>query len=645
MISDNHGEIPWQASDEAVQQRGLLLMRPLSLCFLLCEQLLPDTQAAAQLQGITGLEVRAFAAHCTCRLADKEELAALVKECGADAVEIIGCRCLERDMMIPGSRIRRAEQCVHLFCSPTLVRHLRQSGAGLLLPGWLARWQEQLADRTQAAELFGHDVNRLVLLDTDRDEQASVHLAELSAFFKLPAEILPVGLEYHGLLLTKMAAEYRQEELERQKEQARQQAAQTAMIFDMLGLVVKASSEPEAFAGIAELFTMLFAPRHICCLPVTKNGLAIDRLLDLHAEEQQAATQFLLESERQHQLLSSGDGFLLRIGTGGKTLAVVLVQQVAFPQHIGSYMNTALHVSGVCALAVEHAHILKTLLDTSRLAGKAEVATEVLHNVGNTLNSISVSAERLGEMVQKSGSSTLPAIVELIEQHKDDAAAFFGSDPKGRKLPLYFASLSTQLTKERWRLLEEIGHQLRHVRRAADIIRTQQDAAGSKVLIEQFDLASVIEESVEVFEQKLAERQIQVERKYARLPTMQGERRKILQIMVNLISNAADAFEGFNGLKREERRVSLRLQSVDRENEHVMVEVADNGRGISSEIMEHIFAFGFTAKKGGHGFGLHNAANLATEMGGTLTAESPGEDKGAVFRLELPTTAGRRRGA
>jgi signal transduction histidine kinase len=626
--------------------RRLLFVRPFSLCILVCEQLLSETQAAAKLQGIIGLEVRAFTAHCASRLADKEELAALVKECGADAVEIIGCRCLAKDLKIPGSRIRRAEQCVHLLCSPTLVRHLRQSGAGLLWPGWLVRWQELLAHRTKATELFKHKVNRLVLLDTGRDEQERerVHLAELADLFQLPAETLPVGLEYHGLLLTKIVAEYRQEELERQKEQARQQAAQTTMIFNMLGLVIKASSEPEAFAGIAELFTMLFAPRQIRCLAVTKNGLAPDRLADLTAEEQQAATQFLLDSEQQHQLMESGDGFFLRIGTGGKTLAVVLVQQVAFPQHIASYMNTALHVSGVCALAVEHAHILKTLLDTSRLAGKAEVATEVLHNVGNTLNSISVSAERLGEMVQKSGSSTLPAIVELIEQHKDDPAAFFGSDPKGRKLPLYFASLSAQLTKERWRLLEEIGHQLRHVRRADDIIRTQQDAAGGTVLIEQFDLAAVIEESIEIFEQKITERRIQLERHYARLPVMQGERRKILQIMVNLISNATDAFDG---LQRAERTISLRLQPVDIMNEHVMVEVADNGRGISSEIMEHIFAFGFTAKKGGHGFGLHNAANLATEMGGTLTAESPGEDKGAVFRLELPTTAGRnrRRGA
>jgi signal transduction histidine kinase len=623
-------------------------VRQLSLCFLVCEHLLPETQAAVQLQELSGVAVRAFAATCAAQPADRLELAALVKESCADAVEIIGCQCLERELKVPGARIRRAEQCVHLLCGPTLLRHLRQNGAGLILPGWLARWQEQAAGcgndpRRLQTELVGHDVRRLVLLDTGTDAQVGARLAELADFLKLPAEILPVGLEHHGLLLTKIAAEHRQEELERQREQARQQAAQTAMILDMLGLIVKASSEPEALTGIAELFAMLFAPRLIRCLPVKKNTLAADQIAELMVEERQTAERFLADSGRQHQLLASGDSFFLRIGGGeGGTVAVILVQQVAFPQHIGSYLNTALHLSGVCALAVEHANTLKKLLDTSRLAGKAEVATEVLHNVGNTLNSISVSAERLGEMVQKSGSATLPGIVKLIEAHKDDPAAFFGGDPKGRKLPLYFASLAEQLTKERWRLMEEIGHQIRHIRRAADIIRTQQDAVGGSALIEHFDLASVLDESVELFAQKISERQITVERDYARLPVMQGERRKILQIAGNLISNAADSFDGFNQPKR---KITLRLRADGEEKERMVMEVGDNGRGISRAVMKQLFAFGFTAKKGGHGFGLHNAANLAAEMGGALTADSGGEGKGAVFRLELPTAAERRRRA
>jgi signal transduction histidine kinase len=610
------------------------------LCFLVCEHLRPDTEAAVRTQNLTEAEVRSFPARCGHPPVDRRELAGLLREIKPGFAEIIGSRCLAPNLYLGSSRVRRAEQCAHFLCSPTMVKHLRQSGAGLILPGWLTGWHQRLASggedrrRTQL-ELFGQEVSRLVLLDTGTDEMAGWRLDELSAFLRLPAEVVPVGLEYHGLLLTKIAAEHRQQELERQKELARQQNAQAAMTFDLLGLVVKANSEPEVLSGIAGLFTMLFAPRRICCLPVGKNGLAAERLAELNAEERLAAERFYAESWRQHQLNKNGDSFFLRIGAGERTAAVVLVEEVAFPQHVRSYLNAALHLSGVCALAVEHVRTLKKLLDTSRMAGKAEVATEVLHNVGNTLNSVSVSAERLGEMARKSSCATLPEIVQLIEERKDDLAGFFSSDPRGRKLPLYFSSLSVQLLKEQAKLQEEAACQLRHVRRAVEIIRTQQDAARGKGLIEQFELSAVVEESLEIFEQKIADRKIAVERSYAPLPVMRGERHKILQIAGNLISNAAESFDGTGP---DGRKIILRLQPV--QDRRAALEVEDNGKGISSAVMEQLFAFGFTAKEDGHGFGLHNAANLAAEMGGTLTAFSPGEGCGARFRLELPTGAG-----
>jgi signal transduction histidine kinase len=409
----------------------------------------------------------------------------------------------------------------------------------------------------------------------------------------------------------------------------------------MLGLVVKAASEAEVLDGIAELFRMLFAPKEVHCLPVVRGGLTSDRLAVLTPEERQSAEELLTQSERQHELTASGDGFFLRLGTDGVTSVLVLVRQVTFPQHLHSYINTALNVAGVCALAVEHVRILKKLLDTSRLAGKAEVATEVLHNVGNTFNSISVASERLREMLRQSGCVTLPPIIKLIEEHEDNLSAFCSTDPRGQKLPRYFASLSGRLMQERELMLEEVGQQLRHIRRAAEIIRTQQDTARGKGFVELLDLPAVLEESLDIFSKKIIERQIIVARDYAVLPPIRGERHKILQIVGNLISNAAEAFDG---LEEREKKITLRLYPAGGSKDAgAVLEVEDNGKGITKAFMERIFQFGFSGKEGGHGFGLHNAANLAAEMDGSLRAESAGKDKGAIFRLLLPTVADRRR--
>ncbi|MBT5707447.1 MAG: ATP-binding protein [Verrucomicrobia bacterium] len=68
----------------------------------------------------------------------------------------------------------------------------------------------------------------------------------------------------------------------------------------------------------------------------------------------------------------------------------------------------------------------------------------------------------------------------------------------------------------------------------------------------------------------------------------------------------------------------------------VRISVIDTGVGIPKENLTKIFAFGFTTRKEGHGFGLHSSALAAKEMGGELTGESDGMEKGAAFHLDLP---------
>jgi signal transduction histidine kinase len=610
----------------------------MTLCFLVCEHLHADMAAAVELHGLTGIELLSFPARCGGPPLTAEELTELAARSDAAVKEFLGCGCLKQEIEIPGCQIRRLDQCYHLLISPTLADSLQRNGACLLTSGWLACWQEELQEQQEAAAFW----NKLILLDTNADPDAKQHLADLAAHLNLPAEIMPVGLGYAGLFLAAAAGEHRRKELQRQEEESRRQAAEAAMTLDMLGLVVKAASEPEVLDGIAELFRMLFAPKAVHCLPVIRGGLTADRLNALTEAEQRTAELLLLESERQHELTADNNGFFLRLGADGVTSVIVLVRQVAFPQHLHSYLNTALNVSGVCALAVEHVRTLQKLLDTSRLAGKAEVATEVLHNVGNTFNSISVASERLREMLRQSGCVTLPPIVKLMEEHKDNLQAFCSNDPRGQKLPRYFASLSARLMQERELMLEEVSQQLRHIRRAAEIIRTQQDTARGKGFVELLDLPAVLEESVDIFSKKIIERQIIVERDYKVLPPIRGERHKVLQIIGNLFSNAAEAFDGV--ASGQEKKIILRLYPAGGgKDAGAVLEIEDNGKGISNVFMERIFQFGFSSKEDGHGFGLHNAANLAAEMGGSLNAESAGKNKGALFRLILPTVAGRRR--
>jgi len=108
------------------------------------------------------------------------------------------------------------------------------------------------------------------------------------------------------------------------------------------------------------------------------------------------------------------------------------------------------------------------------------------------------------------------------------------------------------------------------------------------------------------------------------------DRHKLLQIVVNLISNAQHAVQ--EGATHRPHIVV----TLARDGDHVRITIQDSGIGMSAEVLSKLWRFGFTTKKNGHGFGLHNSANVAREIGATLTAHSDGIGQGASFILRLP---------
>jgi C4-dicarboxylate-specific signal transduction histidine kinase len=123
---------------------------------------------------------------------------------------------------------------------------------------------------------------------------------------------------------------------------------------------------------------------------------------------------------------------------------------------------------------------------------------------------------------------------------------------------------------------------------------------------------------------------MEVVRAYQSKPRVNVEKHKVLQILVNLISNAKFACEES---QNPTKQVTLRVEGV---GERVRISVDDNGVGIPPENLTRIFNHGFTTRVTGHGFGLHSGALAARELGGALTVHSDGRGRGASFTLDLP---------
>ncbi len=274
--------------------------------------------------------------------------------------------------------------------------------------------------------------------------------------------------------------------------------------------------------------------------------------------------------------------------------------------------------------------IHRELLETSRQAGMAEVATSVLHNVGNVLNSVNVSATLVAENVRKSKVGNLGRVVALLDQHAADLGAFVTGDAQGQNLPEFLRQLHERLSKEQQTTLTEVESLRDNIEHIKEIVSMQQAYARVTGVAEVLKVTDLVEDSLRMNAAELTRHGIVVEREYQDIPPISVEKHKVLQVLVNLIRNAKYACdEG----RLPDKRVTVKVANGDG---RIKISVSDNGVGIPPENLTRIFSHGFTTRKDGHGFGLHSGALAAREMGGALRVESRGSGLGATFTLELP---------
>ncbi len=273
------------------------------------------------------------------------------------------------------------------------------------------------------------------------------------------------------------------------------------------------------------------------------------------------------------------------------------------------------------------------LMTASRRAGMAEVATNVLHNVGNVLNSVNVSAGLVTDSVKKSRSSSLGRVVVLLQEHDQDLGAFLASDAKGKLILPHLSQLSAHLAEEQAGIVKELDSLRQNIEHIKEIVAVQQTYAKVGGVKEQVDVVSLVEDSLRMHTGGLDRHHVELIREFECKPTVTMDKHKVLQILVNLLRNAKHACQES---ERMDRRLTVRVANSDGK---VKISVVDNGVGIAPENLTKIYNYGFTTRKDGHGFGLHSGALAAKEMGGALTARSEGLGKGAAFTLELPCAA------
>ena len=313
----------------------------------------------------------------------------------------------------------------------------------------------------------------------------------------------------------------------------------------------------------------------------------------------------------------------------------VLLSVTAMSESSGEicgYLGILRDISARKAASAEMARLNRELVAASRTAGMAEVATGVLHNVGNVLNSVNVSMGVIHEKLDASRVGRLGQACDLMAENRERLGDYLTRDPKGSKLPEYLRTLATGLQKERDDLKAEATAVLTRVEHIKQIVASQQSFARQGGALENLSPVGLFDEALQIQEGAFHRHHVQVVREDLTSRWVLADRHRTLQVLINLLGNAKAAM---SNMPLEDRRLILRLEAGDQDR--VCFSVIDSGCGISAENLAKIFRHGFTTKKEGHGFGLHSCANAAAEMKGSLRVHSDGPGKGSTFTLELPS--------
>ena len=342
--------------------------------------------------------------------------------------------------------------------------------------------------------------------------------------------------------------------------------------------------------------------------------------------------RFLMNKQRALQNASD----LLEAEVAGRTKELVTVNASLQQEEVQLKQKTQAlekEIEERIRMELENKRVHRELLEKSRLAGMAEIATNVLHNIGNVLNSVNVSATLVADQARKSKVAQLAKAVALLDKHAADLADFMTRDPKGMQVRDYLRQLSNHLVEEQQISIAELESLRKNIEHIKDIVTMQQNYAKISGLTEVVNVADLVEDSLRMNEGALQRHKVLLVREYLDVPPISVEKHKVLQILVNLIRNAKHACQDSG---RVDPRLTVRVANGEG---RIKISVADNGIGISPENLARIFNHGFTTRKNGHGFGLHSGALAAKEMGGSLAVQSDGPGKGATFTLELPQVA------
>jgi len=272
------------------------------------------------------------------------------------------------------------------------------------------------------------------------------------------------------------------------------------------------------------------------------------------------------------------------------------------------------------------------LVEKAHKAGMADIASGVLHNVGNILNSVNTSATVIEDTVRQSKVEGLSQANMLLRENIDRIEEFIAKNPKGKQLLKYYLKLEEPIKKEQQKMLKQSQRLSEKVDLISEVIAAQQSYAGASIEADKASLDEMVNDALTLQSGSIERHDLKIKKELESIGSITAQRTQLIHILVNIFKNAKEAM-----VENEPDEKIIHIKTWQ-EDDKAHLSISDNGHGIKEENIDKIFTQGFTTKNEGHGFGLHSSANYMQSMGGKIKVESNGKGKGATFTLVFPSS-------